>query len=133
MAIGKKELIFQAKDQDGDILTAVLRKPTALEETEFRKSRFELDNRGKITKDTNHSLEARVELFDILLTDLKGVYFEEENGKQVKKPFSFAKPIPKSILKEAGCSSMKDIPTIGFKEKAILILIENVDDDVAKK
>jgi hypothetical protein len=130
MALGKKTLEFSAKDQDGDTLRAILRKPTVVEETEFRKSRFELDNRGKITKETNHSLEARVDLFDLLLVDLQGVYL---NDKGEKVPYSFSSPVPASALKDAGFTSMKDIPSVGFKEKAVLTLIEDVDDDVSKK
>lgn len=132
MAFGKKELTFSWKDEDGDVMTAVLRKPTAVEESEFRKGRFELDKHGRITKETNYSQESRCELFDILLVDLKGKYLDAD-GK--KKDFSFASPIPESILKAGGASSMKDVPSIAVKEKAILTHFEDVEEieNVAKK
>lgn len=133
MAYGKKTIEFSVKDRDGDITTAILRKPQPLEETEFRKSVYLLDKKGNLTKETrDNALDTRVEFFDILVEDITGKYVDKD-GK--KKEFSFTNPIPPEVLKDNGAKSMKDVVSIGFKEKAIIVCIEDQEevDNVAKK
>lgn len=133
MAFGKKTLEFSVKDRDGDVLTAILRKPDKVEETEFRKTVYQLDGKGRITRETrDNALDTRIEFFDLLVVDIRGQYLDKD-GKKID--FSFEKPIPADVLKEAGCQSMKDVPNVGFKEKAIITQIEDQEevDNVVKK
>lgn len=142
MALMLKKLEYAARlPGDEDIIKSILRQPTAIEENAFLKSRLEYS--GKKGDVIDNGLEARCELYDVLVLDIQGKF---QDGEEIKE-FSNDNPIPKELLaqfceqtgrimsdKSKGWQ-VKDLIPQAYKQNCILTLIENiqVEEDLKKK
>lgn len=119
---------------DSEPMTAVLRLPSADEETKFIKKLRATEQKGQKIKLLDFQLEARCEFFDLLVQDISGTY-EDDSGNPVA--FSNANPIPASVIKELAAlkrlnvenPTVKDILPKRWKEQCIMKCLEWVDDE----
>lgn len=142
LTLNKTKVFRSTLPGDKDIFESVIRIPTPDEESAFLAARSELITKDGKTTPLDASIEARAELFDILVVDIKGTY--EDNGET--KEFSNENPMPKETLQaicEASGRVMSDpakgwqvkdaIPKM-YKHYCILLLVENMQlDEKTKK
>lgn len=128
MAFSQGTVEFKYKDQDGDVFTLVLRRPTTDEllalRTDIRHCRT---RKGDV--DLDQSSEVILRFFGDHLEDFSGRYVDPKTGET--EEFSLQrKPIPAEVLKSFGLRDSIDICNPMIREHAVTKLFILVDDDV---